>query len=73
MEASRDIVNKETQERTKEEQKEIETRLAYHLEQNLTMQAKKVEEKAKQLNPSKAGQADRLGMGFNTRGLVIYF
>ncbi|XP_033218508.1 ADP-ribosylation factor GTPase-activating protein 2 isoform X2 [Belonocnema kinseyi] len=68
MEASRDIVNKDVQERTKEEQNEIDTRLAYRYEQNLTMQAKKQEEKTKQLTPSKAGQAERLGMGFNTRG-----
>lgn len=72
MEASRVIVNKDSQERTKEEQNEIDTRLAYRYEQNLTMQAKKQEEKTKQLTPSKAGQAERLGMGFNTRGLVPY-
>ena len=71
MEASRDIVNKDAQKRSKEEQQEIETRLAYRYEQNLSLQAKKIEEKAKQLNPSKAGQAERLGMGFNTRGLVF--
>ncbi|XP_014488595.1 PREDICTED: ADP-ribosylation factor GTPase-activating protein 3 isoform X2 [Dinoponera quadriceps] len=55
------------QEVTKEEQKELATRLAYRYEQNLSQQAKKVEERAKQLDPSKAGQAERLGMGFNVR------
>ncbi|XP_076626671.1 ADP-ribosylation factor GTPase activating protein 3 isoform X1 [Colletes latitarsis] len=52
---------------TKEEQEEIATRLAYKYEQNLSEQAKKVEERTKQLDPSKATQAERLGMGFNTR------
>lgn len=52
---------------TKEEQEELATRLAYRYEQNLSQQAKKVEERAKQLDPLKAGQAERLGMGFNTR------
>lgn len=52
---------------TKEEQEELSTRLAYRYEQNLSQQAKKMKERAKQLDPLKAGQADRLGMGFNTR------
>lgn len=52
---------------TKEEQEELATRLAYRYEQNLSQQAKKVEERAKRLDPSKAGQAERLGMGFNVR------
>ncbi|XP_043256003.1 ADP-ribosylation factor GTPase-activating protein 2 isoform X2 [Colletes gigas] len=55
------------QENTKEEQEEIATRLAYRYEQNLSEQAKKVEERTKHLDPSKATQAERLGMGFNTR------
>ncbi|XP_076179108.1 ADP-ribosylation factor GTPase activating protein 3 isoform X2 [Ptiloglossa arizonensis] len=33
----------------------------------LSEQAKKIEERAKQLDPSKATQAERLGMGFNTQ------
>ncbi|XP_072748311.1 ADP-ribosylation factor GTPase-activating protein 3 isoform X1 [Anoplolepis gracilipes] len=52
---------------TKEEQDELATRLAQRYEQNLTQQAKKVEERVKQLDPSKATQAERLGMGFNAR------
>ncbi|XP_029678658.1 ADP-ribosylation factor GTPase-activating protein 2 isoform X1 [Formica exsecta] len=52
---------------TKEEQEELATRLAQRYEQNLTQQAKKVEERAKQFDPSKATQAERLGMGFNAR------
>ncbi|XP_032671575.1 ADP-ribosylation factor GTPase-activating protein 3 isoform X2 [Odontomachus brunneus] len=55
------------QEVTKEEQEKLATRLAYRYEQNLSQQAKKVEERAKQFDPSKAGQAERLGMGFNVR------
>lgn len=65
LEASREIVNKEIEEKSKEEQEEIATRLAYRYEQNLSIQAKKVEDTIKQLSPSKAGQAERLGMGFN--------
>ncbi|XP_012282299.1 ADP-ribosylation factor GTPase-activating protein 2 isoform X2 [Orussus abietinus] len=57
----------ESTEKAKEEQEEIETRLAYRYEQNLSMQAKKVEETARRLGPAKAGQAERLGMGLNTR------
>ncbi|KAL2724750.1 ADP-ribosylation factor GTPase-activating protein 2 isoform X1 [Vespula maculifrons] len=52
---------------TKEEREEIATRFAYRYEQNLSQQAKKVEELTKQLDPLKAGQAERLGMGFNAR------
>ncbi|CAL1683414.1 unnamed protein product [Lasius platythorax] len=52
---------------TKEEQEELATRLAQRYEQNLSQQAKKMEERAKQLEPSKATQAERLGMGFNAR------
>ncbi|XP_029178341.1 ADP-ribosylation factor GTPase-activating protein 2 isoform X2 [Nylanderia fulva] len=52
---------------TKEEQEELATRLAQKYEQNLSQQAKKIEERAKQLDPSKATQAERLGMGFNAR------
>ncbi|KAI4476369.1 hypothetical protein M0804_013640 [Polistes exclamans] len=52
---------------TKEKRDEIATRFAYRYEQNLSQQAKKVEERTKQLNPSKAGQAERLGIGFNAR------
>ncbi|KAI4495549.1 hypothetical protein M0802_008561 [Mischocyttarus mexicanus] len=52
---------------TKEKREEIATRFAYRYEQNLSQQAKKVEERTKQLNPSKAGQAERLGIGFNAR------
>ncbi|OAD52601.1 ADP-ribosylation factor GTPase-activating protein 2 [Eufriesea mexicana] len=55
------------QENTKEEQEEIATRLAYRYEKNLSEQAKKIEQRTKQLDPSKAMQAERLGMGFNTR------
>jgi len=52
---------------TKEVQEELATRLAQQYEQNLSQQAKKVEERAKHLDPFKATQAERLGMGFNAR------
>lgn len=52
---------------TKEEQEAIDQRLAQRYEENLTQQAKKIEERAKQLDPSKATQAERLGMGFMAR------
>lgn len=58
-------VGKETHEA--ESNDEVATRLAYRYEQNLSQQAKKVEERAKQMDPTKAGQAERLGMGFNAR------
>ncbi|XP_033322802.1 ADP-ribosylation factor GTPase activating protein 3 isoform X1 [Megalopta genalis] len=68
-EASKALQGKNPQDNeSKEEQEEIATRLAYRYEQNLNEQAKKVEERAKQLDPSRASQAERLGMGFNTRG-----
>ncbi|XP_031836644.2 ADP-ribosylation factor GTPase activating protein 3 isoform X3 [Nomia melanderi] len=67
-EASKESQVKDQQETTnKEEQEEISTRLAYQYEQNLNEHAKKVEERAKHLDPTKATQAERLGMGFNTR------
>ncbi|XP_053976187.1 ADP-ribosylation factor GTPase-activating protein 2 isoform X2 [Hylaeus anthracinus] len=66
-EASKESQEKVNQENAKEEQEEIATRLAYRYEQNLSEQAKKVEERAKNFDPSKATQAERLGMGFNTR------
>ncbi|XP_011501996.1 PREDICTED: ADP-ribosylation factor GTPase-activating protein 2 [Ceratosolen solmsi marchali] len=50
-----------------EEKIEIEKRLAYRYEQNLSEQAKIVEERARKMDPSKANQAERLGMGFNTK------
>ncbi|XP_058806888.1 ADP-ribosylation factor GTPase-activating protein 2 isoform X2 [Phymastichus coffea] len=50
-----------------EEKAEIEKRLTYRIEQDLSEQAKKVEERSRQYNPVKAHQAERLGMGFNTR------
>ncbi|XP_012535131.1 ADP-ribosylation factor GTPase-activating protein 2 isoform X2 [Monomorium pharaonis] len=52
---------------TKEEQEELATRLAQRYEQNLSQQAKKVEERTKYMDPLKATQAERLGMGFNAR------
>ncbi|XP_011298179.1 ADP-ribosylation factor GTPase-activating protein 2 isoform X2 [Fopius arisanus] len=58
---------KEVPERGKEEQAEIDSRLAYKYEQNLTEQAKLVKERTKMLDPKKASQAERLGMGFNAR------
>ncbi|XP_066589818.1 ADP-ribosylation factor GTPase-activating protein 2 isoform X2 [Prorops nasuta] len=66
-EAGKEILEKETDEANKKDEEEIATRLAYQYEQNLTQQAKKVEQRTKQLNPSKAAQAERLGMGFNAR------
>jgi len=52
---------------TKEEQEDLATRLSQRYEQNLSQQAKKVEERAKHLDPLKAMQVERLGMGFNAR------
>ncbi|XP_050575893.1 ADP-ribosylation factor GTPase-activating protein 2 isoform X1 [Bombus affinis] len=66
-EANKEPQEKDQQENTKEEQDEIATRLAYRYEKNLSEQAKKIEQRTKQLDPSKATQAERLGMGFNTR------
>lgn len=57
----------EDKELTKEEQEAIDQRLAQRYEENLSQQAKKIEERAKQLDPSKATQAERLGMGFIAR------
>ena len=61
------LTQEKNKEVTKEEQEELATRLAQRYEHNLTQQAKKVEERAKHLDPSKASQAERLGMGFNAR------
>ncbi|XP_063979795.1 ADP-ribosylation factor GTPase-activating protein 2 isoform X2 [Diachasmimorpha longicaudata] len=58
---------RELPERGKEEQAEIDNRLAYKYEQNLTEQAKLVKERTKMLDPKKASQAERLGMGINAR------
>ncbi|XP_060831544.1 ADP-ribosylation factor GTPase-activating protein 2 isoform X3 [Bombus pascuorum] len=66
-EANKEPQEKDQQENTKEEQDEIATRLAYRYEKNLSEQAKKIEQRTKQLDPSKATQAERLGMGFNAR------
>lgn len=44
-------------------------RLAY---QDLSIKAKREEEKLKHLDPAKAKQMERLGMGFNLRGYVSY-
>ncbi|XP_046624184.1 ADP-ribosylation factor GTPase-activating protein 2 [Neodiprion virginianus] len=66
-EANRESREKETREKDKEEQDAIDTRLAYQYEHDLSLQAKKVEERTKKMDPSKAGEAERLGMGFNAR------
>lgn len=52
---------------TEEEQLETvqSVRLAY---QDLSLQKHKEEEKMKNVNPEKAKQMERLGMGFNLRG-----
>lgn len=44
-------------------------RLAY---QDLSIKAKKEEEKLKTLDPAKAKQMERLGMGFNRRGYADF-
>ncbi|KAL0112433.1 hypothetical protein PUN28_012043 [Cardiocondyla obscurior] len=62
------LAQEKNKEVTKEEQEELATRLAQRYEQNLTQQAKKIEERAKHMDPLKATQAERLGMGFNARG-----
>lgn len=66
-EARKQAQENKDKEVTKEEQEELATRLAQKYEQNLSQQAKKIEERTKQLDPSKATQAERLGMGFNAR------
>ncbi|XP_014211187.1 ADP-ribosylation factor GTPase-activating protein 2 isoform X2 [Copidosoma floridanum] len=53
--------------KNKEEKKEIEERLQYRYEQDLTELAKKIEERTRKLDPRKANQAERLGIGFNTK------
>ncbi|KAG8040156.1 hypothetical protein G9C98_000726 [Cotesia typhae] len=52
---------------TEEDQSEANSRLAYKMEQNLTEQAKLVNERTKKMDPKKASQAERLGMGFGSR------
>ncbi|XP_077255855.1 ADP-ribosylation factor GTPase activating protein 3 isoform X1 [Temnothorax americanus] len=64
---ARKLAQENNKEVTKEEQEDLATRLAQRYEQNLSQQAKKVEERAKNLDPLKATQAERLGMGFNAR------
>lgn len=56
---------------TEEEQAETinSVRLAY---QDLSMKAQKQEEKLKHIDPAKAKQMERLGMGFNLRGNVSH-
>ncbi|XP_011164302.1 ADP-ribosylation factor GTPase-activating protein 2 isoform X2 [Solenopsis invicta] len=61
------LAQEKNKEVTKEEQEELNARLAQRYEQNLSQQAKKMEERAKYMDPLKATQAERLGMGFNTR------
>ncbi|XP_057341961.1 ADP-ribosylation factor GTPase-activating protein 2 isoform X2 [Microplitis mediator] len=51
----------------KEDQIEANSRLAYKMEQNLTEQAKLVSERTKKMDPRKASQAERLGMGIGSR------
>lgn len=53
-----------------EEKVEMEKRLTYRIEQDLSEQAKKVDERSRQFNSVKAHQAERLGMGFNARRSV---
>lgn len=56
---------------TEEEQAETinSVRLAY---QDLSLKAQKQEEKMKHIDPAKAKQMERLGMGFNVRGNVSH-
>lgn len=56
---------------TEEEQADTinSVRLAY---QDLSMKAQKQEEKLKHIDPTKAKQMERLGMGFNVRGNVSH-
>lgn len=56
---------------TEEEQADTinSVRLAY---QDLSMKAQKQEEKMKHIDPTKAKQMERLGMGFNVRGNVSH-
>ncbi|KAJ8676332.1 hypothetical protein QAD02_012119 [Eretmocerus hayati] len=53
--------------KTEEEKEQIGQRLAYRYEQNLTEQARKIEEKTRKMDPMKAQQAERLGIGMNTK------
>lgn len=52
-----------------EAEKMASVRLAY---QDLSLQSKKQEESLKHLDPTKAKQLERLGMGFNARGNVSH-
>ncbi|KAL6256830.1 hypothetical protein P5V15_011769 [Pogonomyrmex californicus] len=61
------LAQEKNKEVTKEEQEELATRLAQRYKENLSQQAKKVNERAKHMDPLKATQAERLGMGFNAR------
>lgn len=53
-------------------QEDVASRLAEKYELNLSDQAKRVQERTKQFDSVKAGQAERLGMGFNTRGAASH-
>lgn len=69
-EASRErkeTTSSEAQSKNDEKQSEIDKRLAQRYEQNLTEQAKKVDERTRKMDPARASQAERLGMGFNTK------
>lgn len=49
------------------EQADIDSRLAYKYEKNLSEQAKIINERTKKFDSKKASQAERLGMGMNSR------
>ncbi|KAF7996525.1 hypothetical protein HCN44_002157 [Aphidius gifuensis] len=49
------------------EQADIDSRLAYKYEKNLSEQAKIINERTKNYDSKKASQAERLGMGMNSR------
>lgn len=49
------------------EQADIDSRLAYKYEKNLSEQAKIINERTKNFDSKKASQAERLGIGMNSR------
>ncbi|KAK0158891.1 hypothetical protein PV328_009830 [Microctonus aethiopoides] len=50
-----------------EKQTEIDSRLAYKYEKNLSEHSKMINERTKRMDPNKASQAERLGMGLISR------
>lgn len=64
-------IENNNQEKLEETKEEVQSRLQYDYEKNLTEAAKKFEERTKRMDPLKAQQADRLGMGLANRRYVL--